>query len=231
MTDHGLGDDGLGARLARELTRHPAPPHVRQAILRAAEPAPLRPAWVAPALSAAATALLLLLVGVALLPARVPADPARQLVLAVVDEHTRAVLWGARHREGLPTALPWLARESGIGLKQAFAGDERLGFVGAEPVYLGGQRGVALHYRDADGYLVTYVALPAGTLTVPDRRRVQVERFRPALIQEGDFAVWLWRQGDVACVIVSGMPARERLDRFKEYFVRVRVATEPYPAR
>lgn len=228
MTGPDLDADGLGARLARDLPRHAAPSHVRQAVLRASEAAAPRPAWVTPLLSAAATALLLLLAGVALLPARPLADPAWQLVRAVVNEHTRTVLWGARHQETLPTALPRLAQESGIGLKRAFGGDDRLEFVGAEPVYLDGQRGVALHYRDGEARLVSYVALPAGTLAVPDRRRVQVDRFRPALLQDRNFAAWLWRQGDVACVIVSEMQSRDELERFKEYFVRVRVATEPY---
>jgi len=229
MTDHELGDDGLRARLARDLPRYTAPPHVRRAVLEAPW-ATTRPRWITPLLSAVATALLLLLVGVALLPPRAPADPARRLVRAVVNEHTRAVLWGARHHEVLPAALPWLTQESGIGLKQVFTGDERLEFVGAEPVYLEGQRGVALHYRDGEGHLVTYVALPTKTLTVPDRGRVQIDRFRPALIHDSGFAAWLWRQGDVACVIVSDMASRDQLERFKSYFVRVRVATEPFPA-
>lgn len=230
MTGPELDADGLGARLARELPRHPAPADLRQAVLRAADAGTPRPAWVTPLLSAGATALLFLLAAVALLPARPLADPAWQLVRAVVNEHTRTVLWGARHQETLPAALPRLAQESGIGLKQAFTGDDRLTFVGAEPVYLDGQRGVALHYRDGGGPLVTYVALPAGTLAVPDGRRVQVDRFRPALLHDRNFAAWLWRQGDVACVIVSEMASRDELERFKEYFARVRPATEPYRA-
>jgi hypothetical protein len=46
-------------------------------------------------------------------------------------------------------------------------GDERLTFVAAEPVYLERQRGVAIHYRDVDGHMLTYVALPAPGLAVP----------------------------------------------------------------
>jgi hypothetical protein len=187
---------------------------------------------VTPLLSAAATALLILLAGVALLPPRTPADPVRRLVRAVVNEHTRAAMWGARHQEVLPAAIPWLTQESGIGLTRVFIGDERLQFVGAEPVYLERERGVALHYRDGDGHLVTYVALPARALTVPvpDRNRVQIDRFRPALLHDSGLAAWLWRQGDIACVIVSDMASVDQLDRFKDYFVRVRVATEPFQA-
>jgi anti-sigma factor RsiW len=232
MTDHDLSDEGLRTRLTRDLPRYTAPPALRRSVMQAAAPPPPRPRWVTPLLSAAATALLILLAGVALLPPRTPADPVRRLVRAVVNEHTRAAMWGARHQEVLPAAIPWLTQESGIGLTRVFIGDERLQFVGAEPVYLERERGVALHYRDGDGHLVTYVALPARALTVPvpDRNRVQIDRFRPALLHDSGFAAWLWRQGDIACVIVSDMASVDQLDRFKDYFVRVRVATEPFQA-
>src|SRR5439155_138694 len=85
-------------------------------------------------------------------------------------------MWGARRPEAIPTALPWLTQESGIDLTRVFAGDDLLAFRGAEPVYLEGRRGIALHYRDADGHLVTYIVLPAPALPLPDRQRVQVER-------------------------------------------------------
>jgi anti-sigma factor RsiW len=232
MTDHDLSDEGLRTRLTRDLPRYTAPPALRRSVMQAAAPPPPRPRWVTPLLSAAATALLILLAGVALLPPRTPADPVRRLVRAVVNEHTRAAMWGARHQEVLPAAIPWLTQESGIGLTRVFIGDERLQFVGAEPVYLERERGVALHYRDGDGHLVSYVALPARALTVPvpDRNRVQIDRFRPALLHDSGFAAWLWRQGDIACVIVSDMASVDQLDRFKDYFVRVRVATEPFQA-
>src|SRR5207245_11284554 len=104
--------------------------------------------WLAPVRSAAAPALVLGLVFLPLLPRLVPADPTERLVRSVVAEHTRALMWGARHPEVIPTALPWLTQESGIGLRQVFVGDDRLIFAGAEPVYLEGHRGIALHYRD-----------------------------------------------------------------------------------
>ena len=141
-----------------------------------------------------------------------------------------AIMWGARHGEVLPTALPWLTQESGISLNRVFVGDERLTFVAAEPVYLERQRGVAIHYKDSDGHMISYVALPAVGLTVPDRERVQIERWRPALLRDSGFASWVWKQGDVGCFLVSDMVSTDDIERFKEYFVRIRVATEPVPA-
>ncbi len=77
---------------------------------------------------------------------------------------------------------------------------------------------------------MTYTVLPAPGLPVPDRRRVQIDRFRPALLHEDGFSAWVWKHGDLACFLVSDMVSEADLERFKDYFVRVRTATEPVPA-
>jgi hypothetical protein len=223
-------DEMLGRRLAGELPRHTAPARLRVSIVDAATPRSRRPMWLVPMLSAAATVMVLVLPLMSVLTRIVPADPVQRYVRAVVSEHSRAIMWGARHGEVLPTALPWLTQESGISLNRVFVGDERLTFVAAEPVYLERQRGVAIHYKDSDGHMISYVALPAVGLTVPDRERVQIERWRPALLRDSGFASWVWKQGDVGCFLVSDMVSTDDIERFKEYFVRIRVATEPVPA-
>jgi hypothetical protein len=130
----------------------------------------------------------------------------------------------------VPAALPWLTRESGIGLSRVFTGDGRVVLEAAEPVFLEERRGLALHYRDEDGQRLSYVVVPARGLPMPDRPRVQVERWRPALLQESGFSVLVWKQGDLACFLVSDMGSPDRLPQFKDYFARVRGATEPVPA-
>ncbi len=223
-------DDALGTRLRTELRRYTAPAYLRGSIGESAEPLRARPAWLAPTLAAAATALVLVLVSIPFLPRILPADPTERLVRSVVAEHTRALMWGARRPEVVPTALPWLTQESGIALRKFSAGDDRLVFVGAEPVYLEGRRGMALYYRDGDGHLVTYTALPAPGLPLPESRRVQIERWRPALMSDSGFSAWVWRQGDLTCFIVADMVSESDVERFKDYFVRLRLSTDPVPA-
>jgi hypothetical protein len=225
-------DEALGRRLAGELPRYPAPARLRVAIVNAATPsAPARPLWLAPLLGAAATTMVLALLVLPVLPRIVPADPVQRYVRAVVSEHARTLMWGARHGEILPAALPWLTQESGIALPKVFAGDDRLVFVAAEPVYLERQRGVALHYRDADGHMLSYIALPAASaLTIPDPARVQIGRWRPALLRDNGFAALVWKHGDVACFLVSDMVSADDIERFKQYFALVRATTEPVPA-
>ena len=221
-------DEHLGRRLAAELPRYMAPASLRIAIVQATEAAPSRrPAWLSPLLAAAATALVLALFMLPVLPRLQPSDPVDQMVRAVVSEHSRALMWGSRQSQVIPTALPWLQEQSGLGLSRAFVGDDLLNFVSAEPVYLMRQRGLAVHYRDVDGHLVTYIALPAEELKIPDRARVQIDRYRPALVKDSGFVAWVWRQRDVACFLVSDMVSADDLERFKDYFVRVRASTEP----
>jgi len=230
MTPDDPIDDGLGQRLRSELHRYQAPPRLRVSILEAASPPSRRVAWLPPVLSACATALVLILFATPLLPRLTPVDPLQRMTRAVINEHSRALMWGARQPQILPAAQPWLTRESGIGLSRAFVGDDRLGFIGAEPVYLERERGVALHYRDIDGHLVSYLALPARGVVMPERQRTPIGRWRPVLARDNGFATLVWKQGDVACFLVSDMVSVADLERFKDYFVRVRTATEPFPA-
>ena len=223
----GPDNDALGRRLASELPRYTAPARLRVSLVEATD-RPRRPMWLGPLVAAAATALALVLFMLPVLPRIVPADPVQQVVRAVVNEHSRALMWGARQPQILPAGLPWLTQETGIDLRQAFAGDDRLSLVSAEPVYLTRQRGLAVHYRDVDGHLVSYIVLPAErSFTMVERDRVAIDRFRPMLARDNGFVTGIWKQGDVACFLVSDMVSQDDLERFKDYFVRVRVATEP----
>jgi hypothetical protein len=225
-----LSDEALSRRLATELPRHAAPARLRSAIIAATPEGPARTRWLAPAVAALATAMIFILFAFPRLPAITAGDPVQRLVGAVVLEHTRALMWGTRRADVIPAALPALAEESGISLRRAFSGDDKLTFVAAEPVYLDWRRGVALHYRDSDGHRVTYIVLPAPGMPVPDRHRVQIDRWRPALIRVGGFSTWLWKQGDLACFIVSDMVSDVDVASFKSHFVRIRTATDPSPA-
>lgn len=218
-----MSDDDLGRELGTGLARYAAPSGLRTRVLAAARPERRQPAWLAPTLAALATAAVFVLFVIPTLPRATESDTVQRLVNAVVAEHTRMLLWGARR----PDIVPAAAEEGGIRLVRAFIGDDRLTFMSAEPVYLDWRRGIALHYRDTDEHDVTYVVLPASGMPVPERDRMQVGQFRPALVRTSGFATWVWKQGDLGCFLVSDLMAESDLSTFKDYFVRVRTATEP----
>jgi len=72
--------------------------------------------------------------------------------------------------------------------------------------------------------------LPAPGLPLPERQRVQVGRYKPALVSESGFSAWVWKQGDLACFLVADMVSESDLAHFRDYFVRLRPAMEPVPA-
>ena len=112
MTDRerDLSDEALGRRLAGELPRYAAPPRLRASLMAATQPRARRTSWLAPALTALATAAVLVLFFVPLLPRSTGTEPARRLAQAVVSEHSRAVMWGARRQDVVPAASPWLTQ-------------------------------------------------------------------------------------------------------------------------
>ncbi len=221
--------------LRRELPRYQAPPELRAAILRAASPTPEAPRgwWWFAAVSAGATAMAMGLLLISMLDRVTPRDPLLRLTRSVVSEHTRNLIWGDLQLGQIrpyivPAALPWITLETGIGHTRAFLGDGELRFVAGDPIYLEGRRGVALHYKDSDEHVISYMALPAPGLAVPDAERVPVGRYRPGLLRQDGFSVWVWKHADVACFLVADMVSDTDLERFKTYFLRIRETTEPF---
>ncbi len=220
--------------LATQLPRYAAPPELRAAVRRARSPERRpRGLWWAAALSAAATAMAMGLLWFSALSRALPTDSLDRLVRSVVSEHTRTLIWGDLEGPAfrpyiVPAALSWLLVETGIGHSRAFIGDGELRFVAGDPVYLEGHRGVALHYKDYDGHRVSYVVLPGAGLAIPARARKAVGPHQPALIRSDGFAVWVWKDGELACFLVSDLVSDTDLERFKTYFLRIRETTQPF---
>ena len=228
------GDDTLVGRWLRErLPRYPAPAHLRAAIVQAVAPAAPRRAawslWMAPGAAALATAMIMLLLIAPSLPTAGAPDPVRLLSRAVVTEHARTILWGESRPDAVPAILTRAMEESGVALNWVFTGDDQIQLVNAQATYLEGRRGIELAYEDVDGHAVTYVILPAPTLVLPERGRVEIGKWKPLVRKENGFSLIMWKQQGLLCVLVSDLVSDADLGRFKEYFVKVRSSTEPYP--
>ncbi len=233
-TEERPGHGGEIERALRErVPRHPASARFRSALMHALAPEPARRAepryWIAPAASALAMALIMGLWIAPSLPTAAPADPLRPLARAVMNEHARTVLWGQARPDVVPAVLPWAMDESGVSLNWVFTGDDRIQLVNAQPTYLEGRRGIELAYQDAEGHTVTYVIVPAPTLILPERGRVQIDRWRPLVRSENGFSMILWKQQGLLCALVADLVSDDDLGKLKEYFIKVRSSTDPYP--
>jgi hypothetical protein len=226
------GDEELGRMLRERLPRYPASASLRAAVVQALLPDTLRRSWwavwLAPAVSSLATAMIAMLWFAPSLTTSPAGDPLQLVSRAVLSEHARNILWGESRSDVVPAALPRAMEESGVALNWVFTGDEDIQLINAKPTYLEGRRGIELAYEDTRGHTVTYVILPAGKVVLPERGRVQIDRWRPLLRRENGFSLIVWRQQGLLCVMVSDLVSDTDLDTFKQYFVKVRSSTEPY---
>jgi hypothetical protein len=220
--------DEITRRLRQELPRHAAPARLRAALAGALErpEGRARPSlWLPPALSALATALVMLLWLAPSLPRSSP-DPMQRLSRAVMSEYARAVFAEEINPEQVPASLPRVMRDSGVLLHWVFTGDADIKLVNAQPAYLEGRRALALTYQDRDGHAVSYIVGREPNVAIPDRERVQIARWRPAVRTEDGFSLIVWKQAGLVCVMVSDLVSDSDLKRFKEYFIKVRSSTE-----
>jgi hypothetical protein len=220
--------DEITRRLRQELPRHAAPARLRAALAGALErpEGRARPSlWLPPVLSALATALVMLLWLAPSLPRSSP-DPMQRLSRAVMSEYARAVFAEEINPEQVPASLPRVMRDSGVLLHWVFTGDADIKLVNAQPAYLEGRRALALTYQDRDGHAVSYIVAREPNVAIPDRERVQIARWRPAVRTEDGFSLIVWKQAGLMCVMVSDLVSDSDLKRFKEYFIKVRSSTE-----
>jgi hypothetical protein len=186
------GDDPALSRALRErLGRYAASPRLRAAVRESLEPPPSPrrwSGWLAPALTAATTALVMVGWLAGTLPTSVGGDPLRDLARAVITEHARTLSWSPAEPNVIPAALPRAMDESGVTLNWVFAGDNELQLINAHPTYVESHRGLSLVYQDAQGHAVTYVIFPgAATVAMPNRasdravatRHPEGERLQP----------------------------------------------------
>ena len=221
--------DETGHLLRGALPRWPAPARLRRAVMEALNPVETRPRpslWLPPALAALAAAMVMVLWLAPALP-RGTVDPVLYLSRAAISEHARAVLWSDTRPDMLPALLPRVMEESGVTLNWVFTGDDDLQLIGAVPTVVEGRRAMSLVYRDRDGHTVVYVIAPGPAVAIPERDRVQIDRWRPLLRKENDgFSLIVWRQAGLVCVMASDLVSEGDVGRFKQYFAKVRASTE-----
>jgi len=169
------------------------------------------------------------LVGLPFLPHAPQPDSLQPIVNAVLSAHMQSLLWGEPRPEAVWVAAPRVMEETGIGLSWFFQGDAEVQLINVEPMILEGRRALALTYRDSEGHWLTYLLVRGAGVSLPKQGRVQIDGFRPLLTKVDGFSLFVWKQQDLACFLISDLVSEQDLSRFKEVFLKVRSATEVVP--
>ena len=73
------------------------------------------------------------------------------------------------------------------------------------------------------------LGLKEAGVALDNRGRVQIDRWRPLVRTENGFSMILWKQQNLLCALVSDLVSRDDLAKLKEYFIKVRSSSDPYP--
>jgi anti-sigma factor (TIGR02949 family) len=158
--------------------------------------------WTVAALAGAA-AVLLVVWGASFWLAR---DPLVLFLDRAVAEHSEYV----KDTMTRPAADP-LALVSGVRsqvdfrLEPVFLGDARVQLVTGTTSDLRGRRAATFVYRDASGRYTTLFLMPEAGLAIPTEGRMPIEGFKPYHRVASGRQLLLWKQGNLACLLVSDL--------------------------
>jgi anti-sigma factor (TIGR02949 family) len=204
---------GLHALIREHAPRYSAPPALRARVragLREAE-RPTAPGWrswlflhpwKAGGLAAAFAAVLVAWVGTNWLAA----DPTSRLISLAVEEHVEYA-HEAMHRPppNPDELLAALRSRAGFALGPLFRGDTEAPLMSTLTAELRGKPAVALVYRNGPERYTTLLLMPGTDVAIPAEDRLSIETFKPHHRVASGKEVLVWKQNDLACLIVSDL--------------------------
>jgi anti-sigma factor (TIGR02949 family) len=208
-------DAQLRARMRAEAPRYAAPPALRARIRASLEEARPRPSpragwrhwlfahpWTVGGLAGAVAMLLLAWAGSLWLAA----DPVTILASRAVAEHSEYAKEAmSRPASDGHAVVQRLRGRLGYALAPVFVGDSQVELVEGKVGELSGRRVASLVYRDQAKRYTTLFLMPEGGVTVPTEDRMSIESFKPHHRTVAGRQLLLWKQGGLACLIVSDL--------------------------
>jgi mycothiol system anti-sigma-R factor len=227
-----LDTAGLIATLIRHrASYHRAPDHLRQSILQEVRRErtlvhrlrdALHTLWTTPPVLCATTAILVLAIALPLYHRwAVPApDPAARVVGEAARDYHRLLLNYPPHgtNPAEPTQIQqWFQQTLNFFPAIQFWGNQEIRLLRGYPTYIMERRAACLIFKMGDAISTLYI-FPGADIPIPPRNRRHINGYAPYQATAQEQRVLLWRQGELAFLIVSPLTNTE-LDQL---FLRIR---------
>ena len=133
-------------------------------------------------------------------------DPLSPMLTRAVGEHAEYAKDMMNRPAPDPQALVGeLRTQADFPFEPVFQGDSGVQLVGTLMTDLPGKRAATFVYRDSAGRYTTLFLMPGAGTVIPDGGRLQIESFKPYHRVASGRQVLLWKQRELACLIVSDL--------------------------
>lgn len=133
-------------------------------------------------------------------------DPVSLLADRAVAEHTEYVKEAMARSAADPSAvISTVKRKVDFALEPVFSGDAQVQLVTGKVEALRGKRAAMFIYRDASGHYTTLFLMPEAGIVIPDEGRLAIETFKPYHRVTSGRQLLLWKQRNLACLLVSDL--------------------------
>lgn len=133
-------------------------------------------------------------------------DPVSPLADRAVVEHTEYVKDAMTRPAADPSAVIGTVKSQvDFALGPVFAGDSQVQLVTGKVETFGGKRAALFIYRDSSGHYTTLFLMPEAGIAIPDEGRMPIESFKPYHRVTSGRQLLLWKQRDLAYLLVSDL--------------------------
>jgi len=133
-------------------------------------------------------------------------DPVSLLADRAVAEHVEYVKDTMTRPAADPSAVMGEVKSQvGFAFEPVFPGDSQVQLVAGMVSDLRGRRAATFVYRDGSGRYTTLFLMPEAGIVIPDKGRMPIETFKPYHRVTSGRQLLLWKQRNLACLLVSDL--------------------------
>jgi len=133
-------------------------------------------------------------------------DPVSRLADRAVAEHLEYIKDTMTRPAAEPSAVMGEVKSQvDFAFEPVFPGDAQVQLVSGKVEKLGGKRTAMFIYRDASGHYTTLFLMPEAGIVIPDEGRLPIETFKPYHRMTKGRQLLLWKQRNLACLLVSDL--------------------------